>query len=183
VPELGKFEHFLDLIDQAHEAEFPQPATLVLEVDTDGGVAVVAQPASNAEREPAKVVPYLFEALSCYGVLEDENWSARLEGGLLAPDQVAQVRRTIYEELLWLADDLLRRKVDHGRRTAEGSGHRSLGSSALRGGSCITQAGIGRCGQSPTSGRTASSVKGKVLRPTACRSGFARSAFSPPRSG
>jgi tetratricopeptide (TPR) repeat protein len=55
----------------------------------------------------------LFQALSCYEILEADDWSARLASRLLRPDQVAQVRRTAYEQLLWLANDALRRG-DHG---------------------------------------------------------------------
>jgi serine/threonine protein kinase/tetratricopeptide (TPR) repeat protein len=95
--EVERFERFLDLIEQAHEAEFPR----------------ASMKASDPEREPAKSVPFLLQALSCYGVLERDDWSARLEGGLLEPDQVARVRRIVYEELLWLADDAARREMDH----------------------------------------------------------------------
>jgi serine/threonine protein kinase/tetratricopeptide (TPR) repeat protein len=111
--ELGGLEHFLDLVDQAHEAEFPQPVALALPADSAGPRAAADAMASTPAREPAKAVPFVLQALSCYGVLERDDWSARLEGGLLERDQVAQVRRTAYEQLLWLADDAARRQVDH----------------------------------------------------------------------
>jgi serine/threonine protein kinase/tetratricopeptide (TPR) repeat protein len=97
--ELGRYESFLDLVDQAHEAEFPQ--------------AVAFPEASDPERERARAVPLFLGALSCYCVLDHEDWSTRLEAGLLEPGQVARVRRMAYEALLWLADDLVRRGRDH----------------------------------------------------------------------
>jgi hypothetical protein len=42
-----------------------------------------------------------------------DDWSVRLEGSLLGPVQVTRVRRTAYEELLWLAADVVTRRVDH----------------------------------------------------------------------
>jgi serine/threonine protein kinase/tetratricopeptide (TPR) repeat protein len=110
--ELGRLEHFLDLVDQAHEAEFPQPVALVLQASSAGGKPAPPRE-SSPERQPAQAVPFVLQALSCYGVLERDDWSVRLEGGLLDPDQVAQVRRTAYEQLLWLANDATRRQVDH----------------------------------------------------------------------
>jgi serine/threonine protein kinase/Flp pilus assembly protein TadD len=110
--ELGKFERFMELVDQAHEAEFPQTVALALRSEPAGGTS--ARPdKGNSERDPAKAIPYLLAALSCYGILEQEDWSARLEGGPLGPEQMARVRRTTYEELLWLANDLAKRRVQH----------------------------------------------------------------------
>ena len=111
--ELARLERFLDLVEQAHEAEFPQLVSMVLQADSVGGTAIALPRASSPERNPAKAVPFLLQSLSCYGVLEQDDWNARLEGGSLGPDQVARVRRTAYEELLWLADDVVRRRVDH----------------------------------------------------------------------
>jgi serine/threonine protein kinase/Tfp pilus assembly protein PilF len=96
--ELERFERFLELVEKAHEAEFPQP---------------VRQQEIGAERDRARAVPFLLEALSCYGVLEQDDWSVRVEAGRLGPDQVTRVRRTVYEELLWLADDAVRRWQVH----------------------------------------------------------------------
>jgi tetratricopeptide (TPR) repeat protein len=110
--ELGKFERFLELVEQAHEAEFPQAPALALRADSPSGMVPLAQRA-RSERYPGRAVPYLLQALACYRVLEQDDWSARLEGSLLGSDQMAQVRRVSYEQLLWLADDALRRRVDH----------------------------------------------------------------------
>src|SRR5262249_31910386 len=54
------------------------------------------------------------------GARERDDWSRHLEGGLLAQDQVARVRRAAYEGLLWLADDAIHRGVSHhsGRKVA-----------------------------------------------------------------
>jgi tetratricopeptide (TPR) repeat protein len=110
--EVGQLERFLDLVEQAHEAEFPPPVAEVLQADS-GGMALVSPQGSSPEREPAKAVPFLLQALSCYGVLERDDWSARLENGFLEPDQVGRVRQMAYEVLLWLADDVGRREVNH----------------------------------------------------------------------
>jgi len=109
---LRKYQRFLGLIDQAHQAEFPRPAEPLLQAGATHGTAAPLRQIWMG-RDPAKAVPILLEALSCYGVLEHDDWSARLEAGLLDADQVARVRRTAYEELLWLADDLGRRAVPH----------------------------------------------------------------------
>src|SRR5262249_52932866 len=69
--------------------------------------------ASTAERRPAAAVPFLLEALQRYEILEREDWDARLAGGLLGKEQVEQIRHTAYEELLWLADDVLHRQEEH----------------------------------------------------------------------
>jgi serine/threonine protein kinase/Tfp pilus assembly protein PilF/sugar lactone lactonase YvrE len=103
--ELSTFERFLGLDEKAHEAEFPPSADLLIAQGAAAGKAV--------SREPAKAVPYMLGALSCFGVLERDDWSGQLERGRLGPDQVARVRRTAYDQLLWLADDDLRRRVNH----------------------------------------------------------------------
>jgi serine/threonine protein kinase/tetratricopeptide (TPR) repeat protein len=110
--EVGRYERFLDLVEQSQEAEFPQPAALVHQADSVGGTLPPA-PESSPEREPARAVPFVLQALACYGVLDQADWSACLDGGFLEPDQAVRVRRTAYEKLLWLADDLVRRRVDH----------------------------------------------------------------------
>jgi tetratricopeptide (TPR) repeat protein/serine/threonine protein kinase len=110
--EVDKLQRFLDLINQAHEAQFPQAGALVVQTDTAGGRPAVPQPAPH-EADRAKVVTFLLRALSCYGVLEQDDWSARLAGSLLEPDQIARVRRTVYEELLWLARNVVYRRVGH----------------------------------------------------------------------
>src|SRR5262249_39737038 len=53
------------------------------------------------------------KALDCYAVLERDDWNTALESGLLGRDQVEQIRRTIYEELLWLSADLADRQQEH----------------------------------------------------------------------
>jgi tetratricopeptide (TPR) repeat protein len=45
--------------------------------------------------------------------MDRDDWSARLERSGLEQGQVTQIRRRVYEELLWLADDLARRRRDH----------------------------------------------------------------------
>jgi serine/threonine protein kinase/tetratricopeptide (TPR) repeat protein len=111
--ELATFERFLALDELAHEAEFSESVELRPRADGVGGMAAVSLRSGQELWDPHRAVPYLLEALSCYGALEQEDWSDQLEGSLLGPQQVARVRRTAYERLLWLADQDLRRKVDH----------------------------------------------------------------------
>jgi tetratricopeptide (TPR) repeat protein len=110
--ELARFEHFLELVDMAREAEFPQAMPLNIQRVKAGVPAPVIQ-SSPPIRVPASAVPILIQALSCYGILAQDDWSARLAAGLLGPRQTARVRRLAYEQLLWLADDVARRRIDH----------------------------------------------------------------------
>ncbi|MFI5458071.1 MAG: tetratricopeptide repeat protein [Isosphaerales bacterium] len=87
--ELERRQSFLNLLDRAHDEEI-----------VDG------------LRQPTRMVPFTLGALAQYEVLEREDWRTRLEQGVLGKDQVEEVRRLGYEQLLWLADDVLRRKQD-----------------------------------------------------------------------
>jgi tetratricopeptide (TPR) repeat protein/serine/threonine protein kinase len=69
-------------------------------------------PARTRDQQRDAAVSFVLEALACYEVLERDDWSTRLEGGLLSRDQVEEVRRTVYEELLWLADDVFFRQQE-----------------------------------------------------------------------
>jgi serine/threonine protein kinase/tetratricopeptide (TPR) repeat protein len=111
--EMAKFEDFFRLVDQGHEAEIPAPIALAVQIQSYQGVASALPVTRDPERDPGKAVPHLLEALSRYGVLESEEWKAALDNGSLGKDEVEQVQRTAYEELLWLADDLLDRREDH----------------------------------------------------------------------
>jgi tetratricopeptide (TPR) repeat protein/serine/threonine protein kinase len=124
--ELEKFESFLALIDQAHEAEIPRAAEAALLMGTADEVKSASQIAHTPERDPAKAAPFLLNALAVYGVGDRNDWLTVLEASLMGPDQVRQVRRSSYEELLWLADDVTRRRVHH--RT----GHRLSPAEAAR---------------------------------------------------
>ncbi|HVS36368.1 MAG TPA: tetratricopeptide repeat protein, partial [Gemmataceae bacterium] len=42
-----------------------------------------------------------------------EDWTTGLDAGRLGKDEVEEVRRTAYEALIWLSDDMLRREEDH----------------------------------------------------------------------
>jgi serine/threonine protein kinase/Flp pilus assembly protein TadD len=109
---LDNFASFLDLIDQAHQevALAEQPAR---PGKATPGKGPAPQPSSDSLQRVAKTASFRLQALSRYQVMERDDWLATLEGGLLGPDQVAQVRRVVYEELLVLADDLVRRQQDH----------------------------------------------------------------------
>jgi serine/threonine protein kinase/tetratricopeptide (TPR) repeat protein len=71
------------------------------------------KPPGKWERRPAAAVPLLREALRCYGDLEHGAWDRRHHEGLLGAQQVEHIRRLVYEELLWLADDIVRRQEAH----------------------------------------------------------------------
>src|SRR5262249_26638953 len=111
--ELVRFEQFFTLIDQAHQAEIPSPAEVAVADQSSGGTAVALSSKPVHEREPAKAVTYLRRALALYQALGRNDWSTALEQGALGRRQVEQIRRTAYEELVWLADDILTRREDH----------------------------------------------------------------------
>src|SRR5205823_708960 len=101
--ELDRFQQFLDLIDQAHQAETAPFLEARLAADDSPARAGTPAPVSTGARRPAAAVPRLLEALQHYGVLERDDWTSALEGGFLERPQVEQIRRLAYEELLWLA--------------------------------------------------------------------------------
>jgi tetratricopeptide (TPR) repeat protein len=128
--EFDRFQQFLELIDRAHQAE----TAPILEVTSVGNAShdrARTQPAATRwwDRRPAAAVPFLLEALKRYAILERDDWNTILEVGLLGRDQVEHVRRTAYEELLWLADDVLRRQEEHRseqKLPAEEAAHQAL---------------------------------------------------------
>jgi tetratricopeptide (TPR) repeat protein len=111
--DLNRLQLFLDRIDQAHQAE---TAPLLERAWTaDGSPGRAGTPASEGTRgrRPAAAVAFLLEALRLYGVLERDDWNSTLEGGLLGRQQIEQIRRLAYEELLWLAADVVGRQQEH----------------------------------------------------------------------
>ena len=111
--ELDRFQHFFDLVEQAHDAEISLALEPALSAETERGTKSSPAAARNIVQDPAKAVPFLLQALSCYQVLEREDWLAALEGGLVQEAPVQQVRHSLYEELLWLVDDVRSRRRDH----------------------------------------------------------------------
>jgi tetratricopeptide (TPR) repeat protein/serine/threonine protein kinase len=110
---LDCYQQFQDLIDRAHQAETAPRLDLALDADDSHGRAALRLTERLWERHPAAAVPFLLEALARYGVFEQDDWTTRLAGGLLGEAQVKYIRRLAYEELLWLADDVLRRQQEH----------------------------------------------------------------------
>jgi tetratricopeptide (TPR) repeat protein len=111
--ELDRFEDFFRLIERAHEAAIPSPPALAGGVNPYPGLPPGPPLIRPAFYNRPKAVPFLRKALSRYGFLEGADLQALQERGLLTQDQVARVRRTAYEELIWLADTAIRRKEDH----------------------------------------------------------------------
>jgi tetratricopeptide (TPR) repeat protein len=111
--ELAQFESFLGLIDQAHEVEIPETVEIRGLLEPATGANAARKSAQPSERNPTNVVPLLLKALGQYQILDRGDWPAALEAGSLGPGHVQQVRRSAYEELLWLADDIIRRREDH----------------------------------------------------------------------
>jgi serine/threonine protein kinase/tetratricopeptide (TPR) repeat protein len=111
--ELDRFQQFLELIDRAHQAETAPLLGAALATDAALAGAGAPSAAPSWERRPAAAVPCLVEALDRYEVLQRDGWHTALDVGLLGPAQVARIRQIAYEELLWLADDLLGRQQDH----------------------------------------------------------------------
>src|SRR5262249_30252731 len=102
---------FLDLIDKAYQEEFRPVSIRALYQKTGGAAGSPLQP--RVKQQPNAAVPFFLEALARYQVLERDDWLAALEDGQLGPAQVMQVRRSAYETLLCLADDVTRRREDH----------------------------------------------------------------------
>src|SRR5262249_57950886 len=84
-----------------------------LPAETDRRTKSAPPAVKSAVRDRAKAVPFFLEALSRYEVMERDDWLVGLELGLGEGRQVQQVRRGVYEQLLWLADDVLYRGQDH----------------------------------------------------------------------
>src|SRR5262249_19599724 len=111
--ELDRFQQFLDLTDRAHQAETSPLTERELSLDESPGKAKTPPPTRRTERRNVTAVPFHREALQRFAVLEHDNWTNLLEDGFLGPLQVEQIRRLAYEGLLWLADDVLRWKLEH----------------------------------------------------------------------
>jgi tetratricopeptide (TPR) repeat protein len=111
--DLDQFQQFVDLIERAHTAETISLVALPEDDNWHGDVATERPSKTWGRRRPAAAVPFLLSALQRFKVLERDDWNTALDGGLLGKDQVAQVRRQAYEELVWLADDMVRRQKDH----------------------------------------------------------------------
>src|SRR5262249_22608570 len=111
--ELERFQRFLSLVERAHEAETPPFVNPAFLASALGNSAGTTAPAALPRRRPADADTFLLTALAQYGVLERKSWSTALAAGFLGSAQVEQVRRLVYEELILLADDLLRRQQDH----------------------------------------------------------------------
>jgi tetratricopeptide (TPR) repeat protein len=113
VAELNRYQRFLDLIDHAHETETSPILDATLATGGSPGHPKTPPPIREWGRKPGAAVPFLLEALKRYEILERDDWSTTLGGGVLGKNQVEHIRRTAYEQLLWLADDVVRRGQEH----------------------------------------------------------------------
>jgi tetratricopeptide (TPR) repeat protein/serine/threonine protein kinase len=111
--ELDRFQQFLDLIERAREAETAPLLEPVLAPDDPPGSAGTQPAVRPWERRRATAATFLLQALARYEILQRDDWNTTLKGGLLGRDRVEQIRRLAYEELLWLADDVVRRQQEH----------------------------------------------------------------------
>src|SRR5262249_46487735 len=93
--QVGRFQRVLALVHRAHQAE-AAPALAMVAMNPD---KAPADSEIAGGRRPAAAVPFLLQALDCYGILDRADWTIPLEGGLLSTGQVEQLRRTAYEEL------------------------------------------------------------------------------------
>jgi tetratricopeptide (TPR) repeat protein len=129
VAELDTFQEFLDLIDRARQAATVPGLGPALATDSWNGRAGTAAPARTGEWRPAAAVPFVLGALKRYNVLERDDWTGSLEGSFVRSQQVQHIRRVAYEELLWLADDVLSRQQDHrseGKLSPEAAARQAL---------------------------------------------------------
>jgi tetratricopeptide (TPR) repeat protein len=111
--EMELFQQFLELIDRAHQAETAPRLDATLAVDASQGAPATQLKRDSWERQPAAAVPFLLRALDLYQILERDDWTIILGGGLLGRHQSEQIRRLAYEELLWLGDDVFHRRQEH----------------------------------------------------------------------
>lgn len=117
VQELDRFQRFLDLIDRAHEAEMAPLSELTLgRGSSRSGRSGRVGRSRSTGRRPLVAVPLILEALQLYQVMDRADWHRNPGGGLLGNQQQEQLRRIVFEELLWLADDSLERRQDHQTR-------------------------------------------------------------------
>src|SRR5262249_44040614 len=111
--DLDRYQHFLDLIDQAHEEETTPLVEVALGADDSSGYKGTETVAVPWGRRPMAAARLLLAALHRYEILERDDWDTILSDGLLGRDQVEDIRRRAYEELLWLADDVVDRQQEH----------------------------------------------------------------------
>ncbi|HZN34552.1 MAG TPA: tetratricopeptide repeat protein, partial [Pirellulaceae bacterium] len=102
--ELDRWQHFLDLIDLAHQAETSPPELSLSRSDLSGS--------STADSRKAKAAALRALALQSYRILEQPDWKGQLAGGFLEQPQIEQIGRLAYESLLWLANDALGRQKE-----------------------------------------------------------------------
>jgi tetratricopeptide (TPR) repeat protein len=127
--EVARLEKFYALIDQAFDAEVPHAAAEVLRSESSSNRQRAAEVRDEYGRVSSRAAPFFLEALSVYGVMEQEDWNSALASGLLAPEQMQRIRQTTHEALLWLADNLVVRQADYqtGRKlSAESAGRLAM---------------------------------------------------------
>src|SRR5262249_29893538 len=111
--DLDRYQHFLDLIDPAHEEGTTPLVEVALGADDSSGYKGTETVAVPWGRRPMAAARLLLAALHRYEILERDDWDTILSDGLLGRDQVEDIRRRAYEELLWLADDVVDRQQEH----------------------------------------------------------------------
>src|SRR5262249_43731806 len=80
--EMARFQRFVGLVEQAHDAEFRLTQQLARS-ETDGGTRSTPAPGSDSAWDPANAVPFRLQALSCYRVMERDDWVAALGQALV----------------------------------------------------------------------------------------------------
>jgi tetratricopeptide (TPR) repeat protein/serine/threonine protein kinase len=103
--ELDRLQRFRDLNERFYQADMPFPEAEA-GADSSGGRAQGPTTIQMRKRRPEAQLTLLRQALQEYEVLQRDDWSSSLQGALLGPDQVQYIRRTVYEELLWLASTI-----------------------------------------------------------------------------
>jgi tetratricopeptide (TPR) repeat protein len=111
--ELDRFGQFLDWFDRASQASTTPTFEAALGGAGRRDTVLTVPSASALDGRASTAAVFLLRTLHCYDILERDDWRATLEGGLLGRDQIEEIRRTAYEALLWLANDVGRRQKDH----------------------------------------------------------------------
>jgi serine/threonine protein kinase/tetratricopeptide (TPR) repeat protein len=111
--DLDRFQQFRDLMDRGNQAlTAPIMATALGGGGAPGGAAALPS-ASIEDRRHAAAAAFFLQALERYDILGRADWSTYLERGFLGRQQIEEIRRSAYETLLLLANDVRRRQKEH----------------------------------------------------------------------
>jgi tetratricopeptide (TPR) repeat protein len=124
--EIARYVELLERSDEIDEAILPRGLAEALSGRDHGRVAHLPALSSEGSAQPEQVAALSRRALSRYGVLDRDDWSAVLDHSRLTPEQVRRIRQIAYQVLLLLASDAVTWRQDYqtGRRVSSESAAR-----------------------------------------------------------